>query len=177
VINFFVQGALIGLLLLNRSGRRGSRIAAYLFILVLIGASAGGFTPESLTVIGVIFVLPILASSFLIAPPAAFPVAIISGVVYGLQASSVIGFQLDGAPTFYALAFLVVALIAFLAASSGDRAIAAERIAREQLQRVNLSLDAQVNEQTRSWRKRWARARGCRDAQGDPELIADGVGL
>jgi signal transduction histidine kinase len=151
-LSFTLQDALtiallVALMWLNRRGYTVPM--SYLFLFGLLTASVVLFTPEQVQSVGIIFVLPILAASFLISPPASFLFAALSSIAFVAYISRVPGFDLSGAPTFYTLAFFVVALLAGLAAGGLERALREADERADELRRINEQLDQRVMERTR----------------------------
>src|SRR5688572_23622756 len=127
-------GLLLGVAWLNRRG--ATTLASYLFLGELLLAYIVFFPPEDLDRLSVMFVLPIMAASFVIAPAASFLFAMLSGAIFAVQTLGVAGMN-PYAPLIYTLTFLVIALVTALAASGLESALRASHRQAEELRKIN----------------------------------------
>jgi signal transduction histidine kinase len=105
--------ALVGLWLLNRTGR--TRLVSYIYLTLQIAAGSAAFSLESLDRVLLIYALPTLMASFLIAPFWSFVLAALSILAYTLTyftGGAVVSYNYVAVPM-----LLVLATIAWLIAS------------------------------------------------------------
>ena len=158
----------IGILVIYQINRRYSgRLAAFLFLILLIGVFSLTDTPEQLT--GgrslFLFTIPIAMSSLILAPAASFLVAALSsGVISALALS--IGHAIN---LFGAIGFLMLALVSWLSARSMEQALRELRV-------INANLDQVVIERTSALAESLERERiEAGRSQAILNSIADGV--
>jgi signal transduction histidine kinase len=158
----------IGILVIYQINRRFSgRLAALLFLILLIGIFSVTDTPEQLT--GgrslFLFTIPIAMSSLILAPAASFLIATLSsGVISALALS--IGHSIN---LFGAIGFFMLALVSWLSARSLEEALRELRV-------INANLDQVVIERTKALAESLARERiEAGRNQAILNSIADGV--
>lgn len=132
---------ILGSLVIYIINRRASRVAAILFLLLMIIAFSASDTPAQLANGRSLFVytLPIAVASLIIQPIASFFFAILSSLIIVLLALSV-----SIVPNIPAIiGFLMLALISWLSARSLEQAL-------KDLRTININLDKLVAERTRA---------------------------
>lgn len=158
----------IGILVIYQINRRFSgRLAAFLFLILLIGIFSVTDTPEQLTEGRSLFLftIPIAMSSLVLAPAASFLMAALSsGVISALALS--IGHSIN---LFGAIGFLMLALVSWLSARSLEEALRELRV-------INANLDQVVIERTKALAESLERERiEAGRNQAILNSIADGV--
>src|SRR6476660_7309167 len=165
---FGIVLATIGILVIYQINRRVSgRLAAFLFLLLLIGVFSITDTPQEIS--GgrslFLFTIPIAMSSLILAPAASFLIAGLSiGVISSLAIS--IGHSIN---LFGAIGFFMLALVSWLSARSMEEALRELRV-------INANLDQVVIERTKALAESLERERiEAGRSQAILNSIADGV--